>query len=241
MSTFKKCKVLLLPTNEKASIYLKCYIHKLNKLILGTNIAKESTSSIKDLEDKSYKAQHLYILSDDEIEERDFDKLLKQGLYFESSNEMIKIITTNRIKTPGFYKKIIATTNTSLTVKAEKAGENTWHNPLPQPSIQFIQKYTEEYNKGNIIKDVLVEYEWIDNPEQIPGVGDYWDLKIHPKDNTITIKKVKDSWNREEIVELLKKHSDYIDSKIDYDAINNACCSIPTPSWDDDKWIENNL
>jgi hypothetical protein len=29
-------------------------------------------------------------------------------------------------------------------------------------------------------------------------------LKINPKDNTITIKKVKDSWNRVELINLLQ-------------------------------------
>ena len=43
------------------------------------------------------------------------------------------------------------------------------------------------------------------------GRGDYRDfkLKINSKDNTITIKKVKDSWTREEVdklLELTKEH-----------------------------------
>lgn len=33
-------------------------------------------------------------------------------------------------------------------------------------------------------------------------------LKINPKDNTITIKKVKDSYSREEVIELLKLFND---------------------------------
>ena len=65
---------------------------------------------------------------------------------------------------------------------------------LPKPSQSFIEKYIEKYNKGEQITDVLVEY-WA-HTEEHPQ------LKINPKDNTITIKPVKDSWNREEVVQL---------------------------------------
>lgn len=46
-------------------------------------------------------------------------------------------------------------------------------------------------------------------------------------DNTIITKKIKNSWNREEIIELIKKYS-------------SEACGQP---WfeDDDKWIEKNL
>ena len=86
-------------------------------------------------------------------------------------------------------EKIIATTDISLVKEYN----------LPEPSQSFIQKYIEEYNRGNIITDVLVEYGIIYegrsydlyNPDK---------LKVNLKNNTITIKKVKDSWNREEIL-----------------------------------------
>jgi ketol-acid reductoisomerase len=42
--------------------------------------------------------------------------------------------------------------------------------------------------------------------------GEYWNktfkLKVNPKDNTITIKKLKDSWNREEVINILYKHTE---------------------------------
>lgn len=52
-------------------------------------------------------------------------------------------------------------------------------------------------------------------------------LKINPKDNTITIKEVKDSWNREEVIQLIKK-------------FNKDCTGQPWYEFDD-KWIEENL
>ena len=105
------------------------------------------------------------------------------------------------LKTETGYREVLATTDESLN--------------LPQPSQQFIQKYIEEYNRGNIITDVLVEYELISNEEYFLNTINpdenvpYFDenLKINSKDNTITIKKVKDNWNREEVDRLLDEQA----------------------------------
>ena len=82
-------------------------------------------------------------------------------------------------------EKIIATTDISLVKEYN----------LPQPSQQFIQKYIEEYNRGNIITDVLVEYELISNEEYFLNTINpdddvpYFDenLKINPKNNSLNI------------------------------------------------------
>ena len=54
-------------------------------------------------------------------------------------------------------------------------------------------------------------------------------MKVNPKDNTITIKKVKDSWNREEVIELI---SDWTRMK--------SGLNINLPD-NFDNWIETNL
>lgn len=146
------------------------------------------------------------------------------------NSQHLYIISNDEIKDGDFHiisdhegygdkkYKIIATTDKSLN--------------LPQPSQQFIEEYIEEYNKGNIIIDVLVEYEGIissttwehDEPEE-------WKLKINPKDNTITIKKVKDSWNREEVIQLIKSAWSQANN-------NNIPRMIHISQ---DKWIEENL
>ena len=189
----KQCKVVMLPTNQKTK-YLMVYsdVEKTKgKLILN---------GLKNDEYKEY--QHLYIISDDEIKEGDWfynihSKIVGQAAFNFGKDELAK--------------KIIATTDDSLEIFDKELSDI--HSVkvnilLPEPSQQFIQKYIEEYNKGNIITDVLVEYELISNEEyflntinpddDVPYFDE--DLKINPKDNTITIKKVKDSWNREEIL-----------------------------------------
>lgn len=210
---FKRYKVVMLPTNEKAPIFK---IGNWNKLYKCNEIVSDNI--IDFAYDESY--QNLYIISDDKIKDGEFDDLLEQGLYFESDNSMIKIITTRRVKTIGMYKKIIATTDTTIKVKSEQAGDNRWVNPYLKPSDSFISKYIEEYNKGNVITDVMVEYE------QKRIYGDELDIhghnieivKVNPKYTTITIKKVKDSWSREEVHNLMMQAWIYgeSDKSMDY-------------------------
>jgi hypothetical protein len=134
--------------------------------------------------------------------------------------EIIKHKNKYYIKSETGYKEILATTDNSLL--------NTIYTPhisgeiskrmlnlfkLPQPSQQFIEKYIECYNKGEVITDVLVEYENnYDLNYYTPPGGieccekiDNWKLKVNPKDNTITIKKLKDSWSRNELEEIVRK------------------------------------
>ena len=112
------------------------------------------------------------------------------------------------LKTETGYKKIIATTDKSLGLSdVGKQGYSTDEfNPiLPQPSESFIKEYIESYNKGEVVKDVMVEYD----RESVIGANDkpqYTNnhiLYVNPKDNTITIKKIKDNWDREEVSILL--------------------------------------
>ena len=115
-------------------------------------------------------------------------------------------------------------------------------NNFPTPSQQFITKYIEEYNKGNIIADVLVEYKRVFETVAKGMIGhpeddiSWWNekLKINPKDNTITIKKLKDSWNREEHAADVKRLCNllYFSANIDVDFNTKE---------ELDNWIDQNL
>ena len=115
------------------------------------------------------------------------------------------------LKTETGYREVLATTDSSLWRPSHKYASDVIL--LPQPSQQFIEKFIEEYNRGNVITDVLIEYELISNEEYFGNTVNpdddvpYFDerLKINYNDNTITIKKVKDSYTREEVIELCKQ------------------------------------
>ena len=200
-----KCKIVMLSTNQQTK-YLMVYsdVEKTKgKLILN---------GLKNDEYKEY--QHLYIISDDEI---------KKGDYYIIDN-IPELLKNNGLRfIDNYCKKVIATTDTSLYIHQKETmslPERVFY--LPQPSQQFIQKYIEEYNRGNIITDVLVEYELVSNEEYFlntinPDDGvPYFDenLKINPKDNTITIKKVKDSYTKEEVDRLLDEQASKTTAKM---------------------------
>ena len=201
----KKCKIVMLPTNEPSKIGNLVTYQK-------RNLAKVIKEGINP-KDSTVQFWNLYIISDDEIKENNTHFYNPHCGQLHISGNHTDYIAINK----NGCKKIIATTDESLYFKdtnknpkqymgsymSMSLGEN-----LPQPSQQFIQKYIEEYNKGNVITDVLVEYELVSNEEYFLNTINpdenvpYFDenLKINPKYNTITIKKVKDSWNREEIL-----------------------------------------
>ena len=220
----KKHKVVCLSTNQQSNITKSITS---NKLYYSDNLERASLHNKH--EGATY--QHLYILSDEDIKEGVFDKV-----YFNTyDNSLWKYRPTpcalpywGNLKT---LKEIIATTDSSLGKLKKSEHHSGYIEYLPQPSNSFIEKFIERYNSGNTITDVMVEYmlgvtinderQWENPSIEI--------LKVNPKDNTITIKSVKDSWNREEVKELIYKFNLAISRGEIYN----------TPLLN--KWIENNL
>jgi len=160
--------------------------------------------------------QHLYIISDDEIKEGDWYLVNQYG------NGLLlatKPATIEDIKYQHKFecKKIIATTDKSLTTKETVYPEELIH-PLPQPSESFIQKYIENYNKGEVIKEVMVECDSKFETIQFGQAGfpeddvSSWNdkPKVNPKDNTINIQLIKTSWTKEEVESLFNQFTEFI-------------------------------
>jgi hypothetical protein len=164
----------------------------------------------------------LHITSNDKIEEGDwfydiresYSKIIYQcirissNFIFNANKEINHLIE--------FCKKIIATTDSSLVNKKEQSGENVWVQQIP---TSFIEIFISEYNKGNIITKVMVEYETKCKElnalctafnDDCPACDNK--LLINP-DNTININLIKDSWNSLEITELLRKFENSYNTK----------------------------
>ena len=113
---------------------------------------------------------HLYILSDDEIKDGDWG-IKTYGM--PGTEEIVKY----SYDMGNTVKKIIATTDVSLETFFESSqGSFIEHGQgyfkkLPQIHQSFIEYYIEQYNKGNIITEVDIEYEtngkWV--PERSSG------------------------------------------------------------------------
>lgn len=242
MEQFKPAKVIMLHSKYESKIL------KLENSLLFNNITTKY--DVKSL-DKNECFQHLYIISDDKIKDGDwfYDSLDDRVSKAERVDENVYTIfckdNCSRLK---YCKKIIATTDTSLII-GYTVDFNSKEIYLPQPSQQFIEKYIESYNKSEAIIDVLVEYE-----TKCSGCGAYpatdmtyctypvpdshnrtlnTFIKIN-LDNTITIKQMKNSWNREELQPL----KDYYEHSKQFVRSNDYREQDVQKIF---KWIEENL
>lgn len=204
---YKSCNVVLLTTEKRSNIQM-CSNDTLfwhNKPIISTKIGNGE----------------LYITSDEEIKEGDWCVLdlgensrIVQVKSLNSGHSIFTVDIDDGYAQLSSLRKIIATTDTSLRRMGDDGivdiALGLEISYIPE---SFIKYFIEEYNKGNVITDVLVEYEKILNPQwesyfeytnycMINGYSNQWYdkeiLKVNYKDNNITIKKVKDSWNRKE-------------------------------------------
>ena len=223
----KLAQVVMLPANEKAKIG-DIVMSKFDDIhILTKNDGKEYAKTVT--------SQHLYILSDEEIKVGDWFVGFADGSikpFVMQADESTVEINNWQLNKKGYSsnKKIIATTDRSLKVFIHTTmaiDMDDCYESLPQPSQSFIEKFVDEYNKGNVITEVMVEYESI-GAYANPKYNSDYQLKIN-SDNTINIINSKERWSREEVVEIFNKmfSTDIIDAyvkKVDFD-----------------KWIEENL
>ena len=223
---FKRCKINILPANQisplsfvgvekKTLCYDKKLLKKLSKLSWFM-----SGYSLYELT-KTIRFQHLYITNNDDIREGDwvFD-FTNHGLIYQVN----KVTTThlsfkdalhyrglnnNNLHLKNHYKKIIVTTD-KLPLESYQGHFNDIDctKYVPQPSQPFIEKYVEEYNKGNVITDVMVEYNTHCCNINVQGGMNSPDCchnhittpKIS-KDNTVNI-ILKELWTTKEVKQL---------------------------------------
>lgn len=209
--SFKKCRVVMLTTNKQARVDDTIYPSQIalfeGKLHLCSSIRYNYLEST---------FHDLYILSYDPVSPGDlcisprYDEPIVFGQVENSYEEECA--------------KIIATTNSKLFLESGVVGHSSSgcydqeadiKIPFPKPSKAFIDKYIDLYNShGKAIMDVMVEYkdDWDKGTKMcMEGYGDDPEkFPFHPQlkvslDNIITIKKVKEVWNREEVGDLLDK------------------------------------
>jgi len=227
MEQFKRPQVILLPTNDDNS---DIELHTKRNRLYSKSKDKTNFNYNKQLTPLEWYKQHLYIISDNEIKEDDWITLfthinkyqlrqvkeIKDNILICYNNELISLDLKP--------KKIIATTDNTIKVfgksKIDNSNIEILGKTIPSPSYSFILKYIEEYNKGSIITDILVEYdnlvEDVYGNQHLQSEKDSQQylatcklisstIKVNPKDNTITIKKLKDNWNREEHINDIRR------------------------------------
>lgn len=198
---WKECDVILLPSDEK-----------LNGMICLDISEQDMQMYIKTrwvCQHDDYIGHHLYITSNDPIQDEEHYVSFERDYATEPKERYVLYVKSTGLNGEN-PRKIIATTNTSLKQPIPESLSDYPFSYTPksllQPPSEFIQKYVEEYNRGNIITKVLVEYNIIpfsvSSPNRDRGEGD---VKINTEDNTITIKEIKTQWDRDELIEILIK------------------------------------
>ena len=259
---FKNCKVVILSTNKKTDNALKGYLD--GSLLFNYQKEYKTIKAEKGFtgyyhiyftSDDEIKRGDYCILDNEEVIQVDEIKTGNLGKVIVSiSSEKGSVVHSYDL-----CKKIIATTNNSLRTNSiyniiriflhhysfdagifgnkSKKIKLAQIFEIPKPPQSFIKNYIEEYNKGNVITNVLIEYEITKSEVFYSNDVPCNSIKINPKDNTITIKKVKDSWTREEVENLCRK------------AVRDNCnlpisqqpYSFSDLKEQEDKWIEENL
>jgi hypothetical protein len=238
MKNFKEMKTLQI--NNK-------HCQECNVVMLPT---KDDSARIIKSEDRDYLvfvdkwsgkhiANHLYILSNDEIKEGDWFFNGEHILQCSAVTDII-IDTEGQWSTIGDCKKIIATTDKSLRIhKSEILGKINGHTLgkvksllLSQISQSFIEYFISEYNKGNVISKVLVEVEeGLNKPlhEALKSSEPlcFKRIKLNQSNEIYILTEQKQVFSREEVVELLLALSSFKGDQEDYEEVN--------------EWIQENL
>jgi len=172
---YKKHKIIMLPEDKVSHITLETKSNKLWKSSHGA------------FANDGYINQHLYIISDEEIKEGD------QFLH-NIGEKSIHIYSKIAHKDFLCKEKIIASTNSNLLLPTIDFKDwNGKTRNLLTLSKEFISLYIEEYNKGNIIEEVEVEYEdKLHYENTIYKDSNKQTLKLN-SNNEINVKLIKES------------------------------------------------
>lgn len=171
----KLSQVIMLPTNkgQDSNLFFHCPLGSKIKTLSFMTQGKAHREEM--LVCGVNKPQHLYICSNDEIKEGDWvingnitahNHAMTQikAEDVENVNKLRLLMLSDKFpyacKGKVITLKIIASTDSSLSFTAgqKHIGQVPPHERFPSIPQWFIEYYISEYNKGNIIKEVEVEY-----------------------------------------------------------------------------------
>ncbi|HWY09696.1 MAG TPA: hypothetical protein VN026_00150 [Bacteroidia bacterium] len=203
----KKHEIVLVKSKPDSSIDQIIYLSGRVKPCLSFGNINDDFHNADDA-----KPQDLYVVSGEEVKVDDWGigyatgfkgKGAKHFLFKHDDSKMAKL---NAICAGN--RKVIATT-TELEVKEKRyliPDEPFEYFELPKLPQDFIEKYIKEWNDGNVIKEVLLEYESNVLMEDGDDLSEMWQLKLNP-DNTVIVHLVTEEkkYTRTEVKALFDK------------------------------------
>lgn len=213
-----KCKVVILEVSDpqvsaKGQIYLATHDTNTKYPIRLLKDNPNSPTSYR----KECKRQHLYFISNEEIE--------KDDCFIGLTPEFEQILVT-----PQNKKEYIGSGVFVVVKKVECSSDPSLGLPLIGQS--FIEKYVEKQGKVDEVMLELVDNgceEWVGDDHDGEPVW-FEKIEIHTrKDNTVIIHPVKDSWTREEVMFLCES------------AFNHRIGALDHNTTIFNEWVKNNL
>lgn len=183
--------------------------------------------------------QHLYVYTKDKIEELDW--FLINGCLVRQCAKRTKTTVIDTIggeHHESVCDKIVCTTDTLYKNATQNLYVTVAHLP-----IEFILKFVEYYNKGEVISEVVLEYEdafkgyqtWIEKIDTPPFHGNL-KLKLLKELTYKPIKTSKPLWTFEEVEEIVRKA--FLLYKADYTGYPEL---IESSKEKENAWINKNL
>lgn len=220
MEDWKEVQVHLLPTDKRSWILVNTYIdpekHSQHP-VLGWNYFRELAvnNSVSELEARGYKYQHMYLTSDEEI--KDGNWYLRhyhvQGIFsglkvFQWEDDGDKLDETCR--------KIVATDDPKVLKEVDR--DNDKWQLFPSPTKEFIidycnnpvdkalVEYRDFFTEGNYSNTCTACGKFFHGTDKLGFIcKDCGEMLLVNPDNTINIKRIKDSWSREEVEGIIEK------------------------------------
>jgi hypothetical protein len=205
----KRAKVVMLPCSKPRNVLFN---KKTNEYRYSGPLGSLSLGHL------DFQPQLLYFTTDEEIKEGDWGYDTVDNAIFQMNNQKGIDLAGDKVR------KIVATTDTKLKIGGGTGKrEDGISIPLPQPSQAFIKKcckvggidevlveYTNRCcgrclpNVDECVSDTMCKKHRKEGCEECYGLrGDILKVDSH---NTITIHPIKDSWNREEVIALIRKY-----------------------------------
>ena len=204
MEQFKKSKIFVLETNQSPQIGDICYSKRTGYFINEGNTSVTNVINMLFVKSTDIKTYKMYITEYKEIKDKDY--------FIVRYNENTFVLGQRPKNTMDVIgDKVIAILGNHIYPPCDGHCGNECVCIYPHPSPDFIKKWVDKANEDNIIIDILVEYEYLLNDNTVIP---YWKLKVNPKDNTITIRKVKEIYTKEELCQILEKYTSFIWSEV---------------------------
>ena len=188
-------------------------------------LSTRQTFEYFDNDDSRYIEQHLYFTIDEDVKEGDWfyhliDNVIHQCTRITGNSIRFNVSDDEYLTRNDKCKKIIASTDPKLRLNIPTLNTRGDRTVYPAPFPQLSQAFIEKYCKLGDIDEVDIEYEFDGSFHTNEGA---FKIKVNSH-NEITIREIKNSWDREEVIKIIKE-----------------CTKYTYNGYSVNKWIKDNL